>query len=86
MVCGCPTWSHDGKHIYGYCSKSEGMEGQLYRVEIASGKMEEVANSNNLRLYWGLVGPWTGLTPVDSPLIAREVGTTEIYALEWEER
>lgn len=32
---------------------------------------------------WRL-GPWTGLALGDSPLALRDIGTEEIYALDWE--
>jgi hypothetical protein len=28
---------------------------------------------------------WFGLTPDDSPLVLRDTGTQEIYALDWQE-
>jgi hypothetical protein len=31
-----------------------------------------------------ILGGWTGLTPDDSPLLLRNVGSEEIYALDWE--
>jgi hypothetical protein len=30
----------------------------------------------------GVFGAWTGLTPDDSPLVVRDVGSQEIYALD----
>ena len=30
-------------------------------------------------------GPWTGLAPDDSTLTLRDIGSQEIYALDWEE-
>jgi hypothetical protein len=27
---------------------------------------------------------WTGLAPDDSPMLVRDVGTAEIYALDWQ--
>jgi hypothetical protein len=30
----------------------------------------------------GVIGTWCGLTPDDSPLVLRDVGTQEIYALD----
>jgi hypothetical protein len=36
------------------------------------------------RLASGTFGNWTGLAPDDSPLALRDIGTQEIYALDWE--
>ena len=33
----------------------------------------------------GNVGPWLGLGPDDSLLLLRDIGTQDIYALDWEE-
>jgi hypothetical protein len=30
-------------------------------------------------------GPWLGLGPDDSPLVLKDIGTQDIYALDWEE-
>jgi hypothetical protein len=30
-------------------------------------------------MYW-----WSGITPDGSPLVLRDVGTQEIYALDWQ--
>jgi hypothetical protein len=32
----------------------------------------------------GVDASWTGLAPDDSPLALRDIGTQEIYALDWE--
>jgi hypothetical protein len=32
----------------------------------------------------GYLGWWLGLAPDDSPLLLRDTGTQEIYALDWE--
>jgi len=31
---------------------------------------------------WGLFGPWSGLASDDSPLILRDAGAQDIYALD----
>jgi hypothetical protein len=36
------------------------------------------------RLTNGTMGPWLGLASDDSPLIARDISTFEIYALDME--
>jgi Tol biopolymer transport system component len=76
---GFPNWSIDGKYVF-YVFYAAGT---CYRVEIATRKTEEVARSGNARLAAGVSGfDWTGVTPVGSPLVAREAGSQEIYALD----
>jgi len=78
IVVGCPSWSHDSKYVY---FDSQGEDRAFYRVRISDRKLERVASLKGLRLA-GTFG-WTGVTPDDSPLVLRDVGTQEIYALDW---
>jgi hypothetical protein len=53
------------------------------RLELASGKIERVANINPpLSMKSDDIWPWTGLTPDDSPMFLRDTSTAEIYALD----
>jgi Tol biopolymer transport system component len=71
-----PNWSGDGQHIY-FDTGSE-----MRRVRIADHHVEVVASLTALRRTgWG---QWTGLAPDDTPLVLRDVGTSEIYALDWD--
>jgi Tol biopolymer transport system component/tRNA A-37 threonylcarbamoyl transferase component Bud32 len=76
-----PNWSKDGKYVF-FAETTASPPG-LCRVDIATRKTEEVARLGNARLVNGVPGfPWYGVTPDGSPLIAREAGTQEIYALD----
>jgi hypothetical protein len=56
------------------------------RVSIDSRKVEEVLDMKTIRnTGWG-GGLWVGLTPDDAPLLLRDTGTQEIYALDWNAR
>jgi eukaryotic-like serine/threonine-protein kinase len=79
IVVGFPSWSSDSKYIY---FDSQGEDRAFYRVRISDHKLERLASLKNLRLT-GALG-WTGLAEDDSPLVLRDVGTQEIYALDWE--
>jgi hypothetical protein len=50
------------------------------RVRVADHKLERLFSLKNVRL----ADNWTGLAPDDSPLVLRDIGTQEIYALDWE--
>ncbi len=78
MVVGFPSWSSDSKYI---CFDSQGEDRAFYRVRISDHKLERLVSLKNLRLT-GTIG-WTGLANDDSPLVLRDVGTQEIYALDW---
>jgi Tol biopolymer transport system component len=74
---GYPSWSRDSKYIY-----FDATGPAFYRVRIRDQKLERLASLKNLRTT-GAFG-WTGLAPDDSPLLLRDAGTQEIYALDWE--
>jgi eukaryotic-like serine/threonine-protein kinase len=77
---GYPTWSRDARYIYFDCDSPTNPA--FVRVRISDGKMEEVASLKGVRRAAGHFGPWAGLAPDDSPLIMRDTGTQEIYALD----
>jgi hypothetical protein len=76
---GFANWSADGQYVY-YLRR--GLEPAILRVRIADGSVEEIANLSNLRQTGFRGGIWTGLAPDDSPLVLRDTGTQEIYALD----
>jgi len=78
---GAPHWSRDGKHLY-FHSAQEGRF--LFRVRIADRKVELWANLTDFRLAQGVFGAWVGWTLDDQPLMLRDEGTQDIYALEWQ--
>jgi Tol biopolymer transport system component len=77
-----PNWSHDGSYIY--FSNPYIAEPAVYRVRISDRKLELVASLSRQRLGWSIAGKWMGLAGDDSPLVLRDTGSEEIYALDWE--
>jgi len=75
---GWPTWSRDGRYFY----FDTGTE--VRRVRISDRHIEEVASTKGMHRTIGLFGSWFAIAPDDSPLFMRDVGTHEIYALDWE--
>jgi Tol biopolymer transport system component len=76
-----PNWSPDGSYIY--FSNPYIAERAVYRVRISGRKLELVTSLSRQRLGWGIAGKWMGLTEDDSPLVLRDTGSEEIYALDW---
>jgi Tol biopolymer transport system component/predicted Ser/Thr protein kinase len=74
-----PNWSRDGNYIYFH---SFGSDTALYRVRVSDHKLEKIVSLKGIRLTIGTFGAWSGLAPDDSPLILRDVGSQEIYALD----
>ncbi len=77
-----PTWSHDGEYIYFDTPLRDNPA--IFRVRVSNHKVEQLVSLKDFRLAGGLVGAWFGLAPDDSPLLVRNVGTQEIYALDWD--
>jgi serine/threonine protein kinase/Tol biopolymer transport system component len=77
-----PAWSRDGQYIYfdSYPTR----DAAIFRVRISDHKLERVTNLDGLRRAESAVFsfPWMGLTPDDSPILLRDNGTQEIYALD----
>jgi Tol biopolymer transport system component len=76
---GFANWSADGKYVY-YLRR--GKEPAVLRVRIADGKTEEIASLKDVRQTGFRGAIWMGLAPDDSPLLLRDIGTQEIYALD----
>jgi len=78
---GWPSWSHDGQYLY---LDVLGAETAFIRVRISDQKSEHVASLKNFRRAFGDTYWWTGLAPDNSPLVLRDAGSQEIYALDWQ--
>jgi len=77
------VWSRDSKFVY-FDTQSGGEQG-VYRVAISSHGVEKVADLKNVRRVVLPFGQWMGLTPEGSPLLMRDIGTQEVYGLDFEE-
>jgi Tol biopolymer transport system component len=78
---GYPSWSKDGRFVYFNLLSTQ--EPFILRIRISDRRVERVASLKGLPGV-GNFGVWVGLTPDDSPLVLRDTGTQEIYALDWE--
>ena len=79
---GFTQWSADSKYVYfdtGYSPNAA-----VYRVRISDRKQERVAELRDFRRVVTNFSPWSGLTPDGSPLLMRDTGTQEVYALDFE--
>jgi serine/threonine protein kinase/Tol biopolymer transport system component len=80
ITLGFPNWSKDGDYIYFLHGEDQP---SVMRIRIRDRKIERVADLKNFR-QTGFYGVWLGMSPDDSPLLLRDIGTQEIYALDWE--
>lgn len=82
---GFPVWSHDSKYLNFQLYPAPDRLYRIARLRLSDHKIETVTELDKLgRLTNGTMGPWLGLAPDDSPLIARDISTFEIYALDME--
>jgi DNA-binding winged helix-turn-helix (wHTH) protein/Tol biopolymer transport system component len=75
---GFPNWSHDGKYIY----FEDFFHGEIRRVHIPSQRFQRVAQIRELRRPNEDAGWWSAPAYDGSPLVMRDMGIQEIYALE----
>jgi eukaryotic-like serine/threonine-protein kinase len=75
------NWSRDGQYAY-FLRWLENPA--VLRVRITDRKLEQVSDLTNLPTT-GNLGPWVGLDSDDSPLLLKDIGTQDVYALDWEE-
>jgi Tol biopolymer transport system component len=80
---GFLQWSVDSKSIYFDTGSSK--ELAIYRVRVADRKLERLADLQNFRRVVDPWVSWMGLTPDNSPLLMRDIGSQEVYALDFDE-
>ena len=76
------NWSHDGRYVY---FEQHGEKHAVMRVSVEDHRLHKAVDLQNLKRAGANGSFWFGLAPDDSPIILRDTGTQEIYALDWEE-
>lgn len=79
---GLLRWSRDSQYLY---YLRYGADSAVMRIRVSDRSAEEVASLKGIRQAGRLAGLDFGLTPDGAPLILRDIGTQEIYSLEWQE-
>lgn len=81
LPAGFPAWARNSRAIYVYAGDMETPIG-IYRIPIAGGREEMVAPVAGLSIV-GIGGPYgLSLGPSDEPIVLRDAGLHEIYALQ----
>jgi Tol biopolymer transport system component len=75
-----PNWSEDGQYVY-FLHWPDSPA--VLRVRVRDRKVEHVAGLRDLTTT-GRWGVWMDLAPGDSPMLLRDAGSQDIYALDWE--
>jgi hypothetical protein len=78
-----PSWSKDGRFIY--FQRSTDNRG-VFRIPISGGDEERIVDLKEFRNMGWYTHGWLGLDPTDAPLLLRDTGTDEIYALTLERK
>jgi len=79
---GFTEWSADSRYIYFDTGLTK--DRAIFRLRVADHKLEQVANLKDFRRAVFVGVPWLGLTPEGAPLLLRDTGTHEVYALDFE--
>jgi Tol biopolymer transport system component len=80
---GFPNWSHDGSYLYYDNTFTD--RPTFRRIKIGQTRSELLADLKDLHRYYSTAaGAWSGVAPDGSALFARDLGTSEIYALDLE--
>jgi Tol biopolymer transport system component/DNA-binding winged helix-turn-helix (wHTH) protein len=72
-------WSSDGRYLY---YSRRGSDPAILSLRLVDGAIEQIASLRGVRQTGFRGGFWMGLTPDDSPLVLRDIGTEEIYSLD----
>jgi eukaryotic-like serine/threonine-protein kinase len=79
---GWVNYSHDGQSVY---SLDFTGDGEVVRVRLADGHVEQVTSLKGF-VTTGQYGGSLSLTPDDDPLLLRDRGTQDVYALDFAEK
>jgi Tol biopolymer transport system component len=82
-----PSWSHDGEYIYfqNWHDPIKHIGERIVRLRLSDRRVENIVDVKDVgRLTTGTKIDWFGLAPDDSPLFARDISTSEIFALDVE--
>lgn len=78
---GYASWSRDSEWMY---FDTVGTDPAFFGVRITDRKMERIVGLKDIPRNVGSLGPWTGLAPDGSPLVAKYASFDQIFALDWE--
>jgi eukaryotic-like serine/threonine-protein kinase len=74
---GYARWSRNGHFLY-YMRYANNPA--VLRIPVSGGKPELIVDLKDFP-YTGTFGPWMGLDPSDTPILLRNMGTTDVFAL-----
>jgi len=78
-----PLWTRDGTRII-FKGYDRTMKGSLFELTLGDRRVTPIARFDGLRLVYGSAATWMGLAPDDSPVVLRDIGSQDIYAVDLE--
>jgi hypothetical protein len=75
------SWSHDGKYVYFELREKD--DTSAVRIRMSDRRQDRIGSLRELRRTIGPERCWSGLAPDGSLLMLRDIGSQEIYALDW---
>ena len=75
-----PAWSHDSQFLYFIRSRSDRNIKGVYRLRARGGTPERIVDLSHFQVS-GWWASWLGIDPTDAPLLLKDMGTDDIYAL-----
>ena len=76
---GWTKWSRDSRWIY-FLRVKAGSNNGIFRIRITGGEPELVVSLKDFK-FTGWFGDWLGLDDGDAPLMLKDIGSDDIYAL-----
>ena len=83
--CNWPSWSTDSQFIYCTLIFTEGGDPGVFRARISGGEAERVVDLKRFR-FTGAMTVYMGLDSTDTPILLRDAGADDIYALTLERK
>jgi eukaryotic-like serine/threonine-protein kinase len=77
---GYMTWSPDSKYL-GFDTLLTDDPG-FYRLRITDWRVEKIRSLKDMHRFFDVLGPWSGMAPDGSPLLARDISIQEVYVLD----
>jgi Tol biopolymer transport system component len=74
-----PNWSHDSRFVY--FLRTQDAQPGVYRMSVPDGQTNLAIDLKDFRTTGSMRRAWLGLDPSDVPLLLRDAGSFEIYAL-----
>ena len=81
---GWPEWSNDSRYVFVLDFSGGGLLYGLLKIHLSNHRVEQAFDLKNVSTTGYDVGSWFSLTPDNSAMLLRNIGTWDVYSLDWE--